>query len=84
MGRTERTMARATIQDWTESMVITGIRVAREFQYQVYRDDEKTFQEIRELDGSPIHTIEIPDGINLDRGCYEVLLRYVLTDVVAV
>ncbi len=77
-------MARATIQDWTESMVITGIRDAREFRYQVYRDDEKTFQEIRELDGSPIHTIEIPDGINLDRGCYEVLLRYVLTDVVAV
>jgi len=77
-------MARATIQDWTESMVITGIRDAREFQYQVYRDDEKTFQEIRELDGSPIHTIEIPDGINLDRGCYEVLLRYVLADVVAI
>ncbi len=77
-------MARATIQDWTDSMVITGVRDAREFQYQVYRDDEKTFQEIRELDGSPIHTIEIPDGINLDRGCYEVLLRYVLTDVVAV
>ncbi len=77
-------MARATIQDWTESMVITGIRDAREFKYQVYRDDKKTFQEIRELDGSPIHTIEIPDGINLDRGCYEVLLRYVLTDVVAV
>ncbi len=77
-------MARATIQDWTESMVITGIRDAREFRYQVYRDDEKTFQEIRELDGSPVHTIEIPDGINLDRGCYEVLLRYVLTDVVAV
>ncbi len=77
-------MARATIQDWTESMVITGLRDAREFRYQVYRDDEKTFQEIRELDGSPIHTIEIPDGINLDRGCYEVLLRYVLTDVVAV
>ncbi len=76
-------MARATIQGWTESMV-TGIRDAREFQYQVYRDDEKTFQEIRELDGSPVHTIEIPDGINLDRGCYEVLLRYVLTDVVAV
>jgi len=76
-------MARATIQDWTESMVITGIRDAREFKYQVYRDHEKTFQEIRELDGSPIHTIEIPAGINLDRGCYEVLLRYVLTDVVA-
>ena len=77
-------MARATIQDWTESMVITGIRDAREFRYQVYRDDEKTFQEIRELDGSPIHTLELPDGMNLDKGCYEVLLRYVLTDVVAV
>ncbi len=77
-------MARATIQEWTESLVITGISDAREFQYQVYRDDEKTFQEIRELDGSPIHTLELPDGMNLDKGCYEVLLRYVLTDVVAV
>ncbi len=76
-------MARATIQEWTESLVITGISDAREFQYQVYRDDEKTFQEIRELDGSPIHTLELPDGMNLDKGCYEVLLRYVLTDVVA-
>ena len=39
--------------------------------------------EIRERDGSPIHTLELPDGMKLDRGSYEVLLRYVLVDVVA-
>jgi len=83
LGIRETTMARATIQDWTESMVNVGIRNAREFKYQVYRDNEKTFQEIRELDDSPIHTLELPEGMNLDRGCYEVLLRYVLTDVIA-
>lgn len=76
-------MARATIQDWTESMVIVGIDDTREFKYQVYREREKTFQEIRALDDSPIHTLELPDGMNLDRSCYEVLLRYVLSDVVA-
>ncbi len=77
-------MARAIIQDWTESMVIAGISDAREFKYKVYRDDDRTFQEIRELDDSPLHTLELPEGMNLDRGCYEVLLRYVLTDVIAV
>ncbi len=77
-------MARAIIQDWTASMVIAGISDAREFKYKVYRDDDRTFQEIRELDDSPLHTLELPEGMNLDRGCYEVLLRYVLTDVIAV
>ena len=51
--------------------------------YRVYRDGNRHFQEICESDGSPIHTLELPDGMKLDRGSYEVLLRYVLVDVVA-
>ena len=76
-------MVRATIQDWTESQVKLGAGNPRAVKYQVYRDNEKNFQEIRELDDSPIHTLELPEGMKLDRDSYEVLLRYVLLDVVA-
>ena len=55
----------------------------RAVMYRVYRDGERLFQEICERDGSPIHTLELPEGMKLDRGSYEVLLRYVLVDVVA-
>jgi len=55
----------------------------RAVQYRVYRDGARNFQEICERDGTPIHTLELPDGMKLDRGSYEVLLRYVLVDVVA-
>lgn len=75
-------MERATIQDWTFSKVPTKAGY-REVQYRVYRDSNKHFQEIREANGSPIHTLELPEGMKLDRGSYEVLLRYVLVDVVA-
>ena len=50
--------------------------------YRVYRNGDKHFQEICELDNSPIHTLELPDGMKLDKSSYEVLLRYVLVDVV--
>ena len=76
-------MAEATIQDWTSSDVLLTFGEHREVQYRVYRDSEKHFQEIRDLDGTPIHTLELPDGMKLDRSSYEVLLRYVLLDVVA-
>ncbi len=76
-------MARATIQDWTESYVVLGVGNQREVRYHVYRDNDRHFLEIRELDDSPIHTLELPEGMKLDRTSYEVLLRYVLSDVVA-
>ena len=80
---TEATMERATIQDWTFSKVPIKVGSYREVEYRVYRDGNKHFQEIREKNGAPIHTLELPDGMKLDRGSYEVLLRYVLVDVVA-
>ena len=38
---------------------------------------------INGLDDAHIHTFELPEGMKLDRTSYEVLLRYVLLDVVA-
>ena len=77
-------MSKATIQDWTDSNVILRFDQKRDVRYQVYREDEKHFLEMREpLDNRHIHTLELPDGMKLDRTSYEVLLRYVLVDVVA-
>jgi hypothetical protein len=76
-------MERATIQDWTMSRVPMKVGDYREVEYRVYRDGSKHFQEIREADGAPLHTLELPEGMKLDRSSYEVLLRYVLIDVVA-
>ena len=76
-------MSQATIQDWTESQVLLKFDQQREVKYRVYRDGSSLFQEIRNLDDSPVHTLEIPDGMKLERSSYEVLLRYVLLDVVA-
>jgi len=76
-------MQHSTIQDWTESQVLLKYDEAREVKYRVYRDQSGLFQEICDVDDTPIHTLEIPDGMKLDQSSYEVLLRYVLLDVVA-
>jgi len=76
-------MSRATINDWTEATVQLGQDAFRDVKYQVYRADGKHFLEIRDCGDQPIHTLELPDGMKLDRSSYEVLLRYVLLDVVA-
>lgn len=76
-------MSGAVIQDWTSSRVLLNPDVNQEVQYRVYRDGRRLFQEIRQPDGAPIHTLELPEGMKLERSSYEVLLRYVLLDVVA-
>ena len=76
-------MDRATIQDWTESSVLLKFDQQREVRYCVYRQGDANFLEMCETDGRPIHTLELPDGMKLDQPSYEVLLRYVLLDVVA-
>ena len=76
-------MARAKIQDWTDSVVLLKFDQHRDVKYQVYRDDEKHYLELRDPDDTHIHTLELPEGMKLDRSSYEVLLRYVLLDVVA-
>ena len=76
-------MARAKIQDWTDSVVLLKFDQHRDVKYQVYRDDQKHYLELRDPDDTHIHTLELPDGLKLERSSYEVLLRYVLLDVVA-
>ena len=75
-------MANHVIQDWTSTEVPMKYGPARDVQYKVYKDGARLFQEIRDLDNAPIHTLELPQGMALERSSYEVLLRYVLVDVV--
>ena len=76
-------MARATIQEWTDSIVLLKFDQHRDVKYQVYCEEDKHFLEMRDLEDRHIHTLELPDGMKLERSSYEVLLRYVLLDVVA-
>lgn len=76
-------MSTQVIQDWTESHVPLKFGAHRDVRYKIYKDGSRMFQEIRDIDDAPIHTLELPDGLALERSSYEVLLRYVLTDVVA-
>jgi len=76
-------MDQATIQDWTDSQVLLKFDDHRDVKYRVFRESGVMYQEIRDADDAPIHTMEIPDGMKLDRSSYEVLLRYVLLDVIA-
>ena len=51
--------------------------------YRVYHKAKKHFLEMHDAGDVPIHTLKLPDGMKLDRSSYEVLLRYILLDVVA-
>ena len=70
------------IQDWTYSQVPLKYGTARDVRYKVYKEGTRLYQEIREIDDTPIHTLELPPGMAMERNSYEVLLRYVLVDVV--
>jgi len=76
-------MSKAVIQDWVESEVMLSGDDIRQVRYRVFRDGERHYQEVRGPDESPIHVLELPDGMRLDRSSYEVLLRYVLSDAAA-
>lgn len=75
-------MGTHVIQDWTHSHVPMKYGSSRDVRYKVYKEGTRLFQEIREIDNTPIHTLELPQGMALERNSYEVLLRYVLVDVV--
>ena len=79
----EKIMVRATISDWADAKVQLKFDAYRDVKYRVYRDGGKHFLEVRDPDDEPVHTLELPDGMKLDRSSYQVLLRYVLLDVVA-
>lgn len=75
-------MTTCVIQDWTDTQVPLRLGSRRDVRYKVYRDGAKLFQEIRDVDNSPIHTLELPPGMAMEKASYEVLIRFVLTDVV--
>ena len=76
------TMSTHVIQDWTNTEVPMKCGPTRDVRYKVYKEGTRLFQEIRDFDDQPIHTLELPQGMALERSSYEVLLRYVLVDVV--
>lgn len=76
-------MTQRTIQDWTDSQVNLKFDDHRDVKYRVYKEDNTVYQEIRSQDEKPIHTLQLPDGMKLDKNSYEVLLRYVLLDIMA-
>mgnify|MGYP001088846042 FL=1 len=71
------------IQDWTESQVPLQFGQNRDVRYKVYKEGTRLYQEIRDVDDAPIHTLELPQGMVMEKASYEVLLRYVLLDVVS-
>lgn len=77
-------MTTQVIQDWTESQVPSKLGENCHVRYKVYKAGSRLFQEIRAADDSPIHTLELPQGMVMEKNSYEVLLRYVLLDVVEI
>ena len=75
-------MTNQVVQDWTDTQVPMKFGPARDVRYKVYKDGTRLYQEIRDIDDAPIHTLELPQGMALEKSSYEVLLRYVLVDVV--
>lgn len=75
-------MTNHVVQDWTDTQVPMKIGPARDVRYKVYKEGTQLYQEIRNVNDEPIHTLELPQGMTLERNSYEVLLRYVLVDVV--
>jgi hypothetical protein len=74
-------MTAVVIQDWTNTQVPLRMGARREILYRVYRDGSRLFQEIRNPDQSPVHRLELPQGMAMDRNSFEVLLRFVLHNV---
>lgn len=70
------------LQEWTEAQVPMKYGDNRHVRYKVFQNGAKLFQEIRDVDDELIHMLELPRGMAMNQSSYEVLLRYVLTDVV--
>ncbi len=76
-------MSRATIQNWTGAHVWLDTGKVVDVKYTVYRNGKKHFLEVCDAKDGPIHTLELPAGVRLDKSSYEVFLRYILLGVVA-
>ncbi len=76
-------MKTCVIQDWTESQVAVKGSAPRQVRYRVYRQAATHFQDIQNPNGERLHTLELPDGMVLEKSSYEVLLRCALADAIA-
>jgi len=75
-------MTQQIIQDWVNTQIHLNYGAARDIRYRVFKKGEDVYQEICDIDGSPIHVLALPDGLALAQSSYEVMARYVLADVV--
>ena len=76
-------MSRQVIQDWIASEVHLNYGTSRDVKYTIFKEGDKVYQQIADVDGTPVHTLELPEGLALEKSSYEVMLRYVLADVVS-
>ncbi|MEM1261077.1 MAG: hypothetical protein AAGH76_01645 [Pseudomonadota bacterium] len=74
-------MQEQVIQDWTAPAnngdTLAGI------EYRVVRIDNCCQQQVRKADGAILGSIQLPDGVRMDRLSFEVMLRYAMTQIAA-
>ena len=75
-------MSTHVIQNWTNTQVPMKYGASRDVRYKIFKNGSRVYQEIRDIDDNLIHTLELPQGMTMEKNSYEVLLRYVLVDVV--
>ncbi len=69
------------IQDWTDTQVPLKLGDSHDVRYKVFKEGPRLFQEIREIDGTLIRKMELPQGMVMKKISYAVLCRFVLSDV---
>jgi len=57
-------MTRQIIQDWTSSQVHLNYGAHRDVKYTIFKEGDRVFQEIADIDGTLVHTLELPEGFN--------------------
>lgn len=71
----------AVIQDWSIAQVPLRLGSHREVSYRVHREGARHYLDICNPDQSPVHKLELPQGMVMEKSSYEVLLRFVLHNV---
>ena len=69
------------IQDWTVANNPGDTLMG--YEYRVVRVDDLCRQEVRDDTGAVLGSIQLPDGVRLDRQSFDVMLRYALTQIAA-
>ena len=75
-------MSNDVIQDWTDTQVPLKFGDSRDVRYKVFKDGTRMLQEIRDIDGTLIHKLVLPQGMAMKKLSFEASLRHVLVDLV--